>query len=75
MLLCYFCFKNLIYANKPVTTAMLLTVTVVTIKEDNMSYNDRLMEYEKEKAKLRLQSLTDKEYEQKIRELCERLKI
>ena len=40
-----------------------------------MTYEDRLREYEKEKAKLRMQPLSDKEYEQKIRELCERLKI
>ena len=40
-----------------------------------MKYEDRLREYEKEKAKLRMQPLSDKEYEQKIRALCERLKI
>lgn len=40
-----------------------------------MKYEERLNEYEKEKVKLRMQPLSDKEYEQKIRELCERLKI
>lgn len=40
-----------------------------------MTYEDRLREYEKEKAKLRMQPLTDKEYEQKIREICKKLKI
>lgn len=40
-----------------------------------MTYDERLSVYEKEKAKLRMEELTDKEYEQKIQELCERLKI
>ena len=40
-----------------------------------MSYEDRLREYEKEKAKLQMLPLTDKEYEQKIRELCKNLNI
>ena len=38
-----------------------------------MSENKKWEIYEKEKAKLRMQSLSDKEYEQKIRELCQRL--
>jgi hypothetical protein len=40
-----------------------------------MSYNDRLREYEREKAKLRLQPLTDKEYEQAIRRLADKWRI
>lgn len=40
-----------------------------------MTYSERIQKYEQEKAKLRMQPLSDKEYEHKIRELCERLKI
>ena len=40
-----------------------------------MSYEDRLREYEKQKARLQMQSLTSKEYEKKIREICKKLKI
>lgn len=40
-----------------------------------MSYNDRLLKYEQEKAKLRQQPLTDKEYEQSVKELADRLRI
>lgn len=40
-----------------------------------MSYQDRLLKYEKEKAKLRLQPLTDKEYEEAIKKLADELRI
>ena len=40
-----------------------------------MTYDERLREYEREKAKLRMLPLSDKEYEDKIKELCKRLKI
>lgn len=40
-----------------------------------MSYYDRLCEYEKEKAKLRMQPMTDKEYEQAIRLLADKWRI
>ena len=40
-----------------------------------MSYYDRLREYEKEKAKLRMQPMTDKEYEQAIRRLADKWRI
>ena len=40
-----------------------------------MDYRERLMEYEKEKAKLRMQGLSDKEYEARLKELVRRLKI
>lgn len=40
-----------------------------------MTYNERLLEYERQKAKLRLLNLTDKEYERRLRELIRRLKI
>lgn len=40
-----------------------------------MTYQERLKQYEKEKAKLQLQPLSHEEYEQKIRELCRRFKI
>ena len=40
-----------------------------------MSYEDKLREYEKEKRKLQMQGLTDKEYEIAIRKLVRRLGI
>lgn len=40
-----------------------------------MKYDDRLREYEREKAKLRMQPLTDKEYEQAIRRLADKWRI
>ncbi len=40
-----------------------------------MSYYDRLREYEKEKAKLRMQPLTEREYEQAIRKLADKWRI
>lgn len=40
-----------------------------------MDYRERLMEYEKEKSKLRMQGLNDKEYEAKLKEIVRRLKI
>ena len=40
-----------------------------------MKYEDRLREYEKEKAKLRTQPLSDKEYQIAIIKLANKLKI
>ena len=40
-----------------------------------MSYNDRLRKYEQEKAKLRMQPLSDKEYEEAIKNLADELRI
>ena len=40
-----------------------------------MSYNDRLRKYEQEKAKLRMQPLSDKEYEEAIKKLADELRI
>lgn len=40
-----------------------------------MNYQDRLYEYEKEKRRLQNENLSWREYEQRIRELCEKLKI
>ena len=40
-----------------------------------MSYEDKLRKYEKEKRKLQMQGLTDKEYEIAIRKLVKRLGI
>ncbi len=40
-----------------------------------MTYNERLLKYEQEKAKLRLQPLSDKEYERKIKELADKWRI
>lgn len=40
-----------------------------------MKYEDRLREYEKEKAKLRMQPLSDKEYEQAIKKLADKWRI
>ena len=40
-----------------------------------MSYKARLEEYEREKRKLQNMNLSYKEYEKKIRELAERLRV
>ncbi len=40
-----------------------------------MTYDDRLREYEREKAKLRMQPLTDREYEIAIRKLADKWRI
>lgn len=40
-----------------------------------MRYEERLLKYEQEKSKLRAMPLTDKEYEQKIKELADKLRI
>lgn len=40
-----------------------------------MSYQDRLQRYEQEKAKLRMQPLTDREYEQAIKRLADKWRI
>ncbi len=40
-----------------------------------MSYQERLQNYEKDKAKLRLQPLSDKEYEKEIIKLVNKWKI
>ena len=40
-----------------------------------MSYKARLEEYERQKRKLQNMNLSDKEYEQRIRELAERLRV
>lgn len=37
-----------------------------------MNYTERLLNYEREKAKLRMQSLTDKEYEQAVKKLADK---
>lgn len=40
-----------------------------------MTYYDRLREYEREKAKLRQQPLTEREYEQAIQKLADKWRI
>lgn len=40
-----------------------------------MCYEERLRRYEQEKTKLRMQPLTDKEYEAAIRKLADKWKI
>lgn len=40
-----------------------------------MSYEERLLKYEREKRKLRAMPLTDKEYERKVKELADKLRI
>ena len=40
-----------------------------------MSYQDRLQSYEQEKAKLRQQPLSDREYEQAIKRLADKWRI
>lgn len=40
-----------------------------------MDYYDRLRRYEQEKAKLRMQNLTDKEYEIAIKRLADKWRI
>ncbi len=40
-----------------------------------MSYKDRLQRYEQEKAKLRMQPLSDREYEQAIKRLADKWRI
>lgn len=40
-----------------------------------MSYKARLEEYERQKRKLQNMNLSYKEYEQRIRELAERLRV
>lgn len=40
-----------------------------------MSYTERLRQYEQEKAKLRMQPLTEKEYEQAIKKLADKWRI
>ena len=40
-----------------------------------MSYQDRLARYERQKRKLQNMNLSFKEYERRIRELAERLRV
>ena len=40
-----------------------------------MSYNDRIKGYERDKAKLRLIPLSDREYEQEIKKLADKWRI
>ena len=40
-----------------------------------MTYNERLHKYEQEKAKLRMQNLTDKEYEQAVKKAADKWRI
>lgn len=40
-----------------------------------MLYQERLYKYEQEKAKLRMQNLTEKEYEQAIKALADKWRI
>lgn len=40
-----------------------------------MLYQERLHKYEQEKAKLRMQNLTEKEYEQAIKVLADKWRI
>lgn len=40
-----------------------------------MSYQDRLQHYEQEKAKLRQQPLSDREYERAIKRLADKWRI
>jgi hypothetical protein len=40
-----------------------------------MSYNNRLQAYEQDKSKLRLQNLSDKDYEREIKKLANKWRI
>ena len=40
-----------------------------------MTYNERLYKYEQEKAKLRMQPLSDKEYQIAIKKLADKWRI
>lgn len=40
-----------------------------------MTYQERIKQYEREKAKLRLQPLTDKEYEEAIKKLVDKWRL
>lgn len=40
-----------------------------------MTYNERLHRYEQEKAKLRMQPLSDKEYEQAVKKAADKWRI
>lgn len=40
-----------------------------------MTYNERLHKYEQDKAKLQMQPLTEKEYEQAIKKLADKWRI
>lgn len=40
-----------------------------------MTYNERLLKYEQEKAKLRQQPLTDKEYEQAVKAAADKWRV
>lgn len=41
----------------------------------SLSYEERLRGYERDKAKLRMQPLTDKEYEQAVRKLADKWRV
>lgn len=67
-----------IYAEKSVTSALLPGVTFnefCNFKEETMTEQQKLDEYERYKKYLYMQSLSDKEYEQKIKAKAEELKI
>lgn len=67
-----------IYAEKSVTSALLLGVTFnefCNFKEEAMTEQQKWDEYERYKNYLRMQPLSDKEYEQKIKAKIDELKI
>lgn len=67
-----------VYAEKSVTSALLPGVTFndfCNFKEETMTEQQKWTEYERYKKYLHMQSLSDKEYEQKIKAKAEELKI
>lgn len=67
-----------VYAEKSVTSGLLPGVTFndfCNFKEETMTEQQKLDEYERYKKYLYMQSLSDKEYEQKIKAKAEELKI
>ena len=67
-----------VYAEKSVTSALLPSVTFndfCNFKEATMTEQQKWTEYERYKNYLRMQPLSDKEYEQKIKAKAEELKI
>lgn len=78
---CYFVTlarKPFIYAEKSVTSVLLLNVTFndfCNFKEETMTEQQKWTEYERYKNYLRMQPLTDKEYEKKLKAKAKELKI
>lgn len=67
-----------VYAEKSVTSALLPGVTFndfCNFKEETMTEQQKWTEYERYKNYLRMQPLSDKEYEQKIKAKAKELKI